>query len=191
MRLDKDERHSLLLEVGLRVFGEQPYDELSIDDLARHAGISKGLLYHYFPTKRDFYVGTVREAARRLAEETNTPASLPPLERLERGLNAYLNFVERNSKAYAALMRGGIGADREVAQIIEQTRQELVDRIMVDVPRLEQASARASLKLALRGWVGFVEATAVEWALESNPSRRSMIELWTRVLFVVVPPLVD
>jgi len=186
-RLGKDERQTQLLELGLREFALQPYDELSIDELAKRAGISKGLLYHYFPTKRDFYVATVREAARRLTEETLTADSLPPLERLERGLMAYLDFVERHSKAYAALMRGGIGADPEVAAIIEGTRQDLIARMMVGTPAPESAAERASLKLALRGWIGFVEATAIEWALEHKPSRRALIELWSRVLFAVVP----
>ncbi len=184
-RLGKDERQTQLLELGLREFAAQPYDEISIDELAKRAGISKGLLYHYFPTKRDFYVATVREAARRLTEETMTPESLPPLERLERGLMAYLDFVERHSKAYAALMRGGIGADPDVAAIVERTRQDLIARMMVGTPAPESAAARASLKLALRGWIGFVEATSVEWALEHKPSRRVLIELWSRVLFTL------
>jgi AcrR family transcriptional regulator len=183
-RLDKDERHGRLLEVGLRVFAERPYDELSIDDLAKRAGISKGLLYHYFPTKRDFYVETVREAARRLAEETMTPETLPPLERLTHGLEAYLDFVHRHGKAYAALMRGGIGADPEVASIIEQTRQDLISRIMVGAPISDREPL---VEVALRGWVGFVEATAVEWALSAKPSRKALVELWLRVLFVAVP----
>ena len=49
-----------------------PYDALSIDSLAREAGSSKGLLYRYFPTKRDDYVATVQEAARVLRQETVT-----------------------------------------------------------------------------------------------------------------------
>ena len=185
--MGKDERQSQLLELGLREFASRPYDELSIDELAKRAGISKGLLYHYFPTKRDFYVATVREAARRLTEETAAPESLAPLERLERGLEAYLDFVERHSKAYAALMRGGIGADPEVAAIIETTRQDLIARMMVGIPVPESANARAQVKFALRGWIGFVEATSIEWALEHKPSRRALIELWSRVLLAVIP----
>ena len=67
-RLDVDARRRQLLALGTALFGSRPYDEVSIDEVARTAGISKGLLYHYFPTKRDFYVATVREAAAELVE---------------------------------------------------------------------------------------------------------------------------
>lgn len=185
-RLDKDERQSRLLELGLQAFASSPYDELSIDDIAKKAGISKGLLYHYFPTKRDFYVATVREAARKLTEETETPDTLPPVERLEKGLRAYLDFAERHDKAYMALMRGGIGADPEVAAIVEETRESLALRIMEGAP-VPAARDREALRLALRGWIGFVEATAIEWLPRRGVSRKALVELWTRVLFTVAP----
>ena len=72
-RLDVDERRRQLVELGLDLFGSRSYDEVSIDELAAAAGISKGLLYHYFPTKRDFYVATVREAAAQLVARTSMP----------------------------------------------------------------------------------------------------------------------
>ncbi len=59
-RLDVEERRKQLVALGNELFSKRTYDEVSIDELARAAGISKGLLYHYFPTKRDFYIATVR-----------------------------------------------------------------------------------------------------------------------------------
>jgi AcrR family transcriptional regulator len=91
------------------MFSEHSYDEVSIEDLARAAGVSKGLLYHYFPTKRDLYVATLEHSARQLVEMTTTDRSAPPDERVRRGLETYLDFVERHGKAYVALIRGGIG----------------------------------------------------------------------------------
>ncbi|MBW2509289.1 MAG: TetR/AcrR family transcriptional regulator, partial [Deltaproteobacteria bacterium] len=70
-RLQVDVRRQQLLELGLELFASQSYDELSIDEIARRAGVSKGLLYHYYPSKRAFYVAAVREAARQLLEETD------------------------------------------------------------------------------------------------------------------------
>src|SRR5690242_4164925 len=66
VRLDVDERRAQLVALGLAEFGTRTYDDVSIDLIAQAAGISKGLLYHYFPTKRAFYVACVREAAARL-----------------------------------------------------------------------------------------------------------------------------
>src|SRR5437773_1276863 len=105
-RLDVDERRAQLVRLGIDLFAARTYDEVSIDELARSAGISKGLLYHYFPTKRDFYVATVREGSKQLLDRTVTPDDMPPLERLRFGLDAYLDYVERHGPAYAALLRG-------------------------------------------------------------------------------------
>src|SRR5688572_23691931 len=69
-RLQVDERRAQLLALGLQLFTDHTYDELSIDDIAGAAGISKGLLYHYFPSKRDYYVEVVRMAAGHLVERT-------------------------------------------------------------------------------------------------------------------------
>ena len=70
-RLGVDERRAQLLELGLQLFSDHSYDELGVDDIARAAGISKGLLYHYFPSKRDYYVEVVRRAAGELLARTD------------------------------------------------------------------------------------------------------------------------
>ena len=90
-RLDTDARRAQLLALGLEVFARQPYDEVSIEDLAERAAISKGLLYHYFPTKRDYYAAVVREAARQLVTLTDLPEAMPPAQRLLEGLSRYLS----------------------------------------------------------------------------------------------------
>src|SRR3954447_20353749 len=69
-RLENDARRAQLLELAQAAFAARSYDEVSIDDVARAAGVSKGLLYHYFPTKRDLYIAGLREAARQLIERT-------------------------------------------------------------------------------------------------------------------------
>lgn len=107
-RLDVDERRAQLIALGLEQFSDRPYDEVSIDEIAAAAGISKGLLYHYFPTKRDFYAAAIGEAARHLLETTQTPDTVPALERLRAGIGAYLAYVEQHGAAYTALFRGGI-----------------------------------------------------------------------------------
>src|SRR5947199_2999266 len=115
-RLETEERRAQLLALGVEAFGKTAYDDVSIDDIAQAAGISKGLLYHYFPTKKAFYAATVREAAGALLALTNTPEDEPPLDRLRNGLDAYLDFVREHAAAYATLMKSGVGVDREIAR---------------------------------------------------------------------------
>src|SRR6185295_2252912 len=118
IRLDTDERRAQLLRLARNAFSARSYDDVSIDDLAREAKISKGLLYHYFPTKRDLYVAGLSEIAEELVERVmSVPQDLPPLEGVRSGLDAYLDHVSQHARAFVSLMRGGIGSDPEVAQV--------------------------------------------------------------------------
>jgi AcrR family transcriptional regulator len=170
VRLDIDERRRQLLELGKRAFAERAYDDVSIDDIARAAGISKGLLYHYFPTKRDLYVAGLREIAADLVAKTNTiPSDLPPIDRVRAGLDAYLDHVGKQASAYIALMRGGIGSDPEVIAVIEGTRGQLIDQILDRAGGTPIAAGAGQLfRLAVRGWIGFVEAVTIEWLADHH-----------------------
>ncbi len=181
-RLDVDERRRQLVELGTALFSSRTYDEVSIDEVARTAGISKGLLYHYFPTKRDFYVATVRQAARQLMDRTKTPDQMDPLDRLRTGLDAFLDYVADHSVAYQALLRSGIGADTEVASIIDETREAFCARLVAGF------EARGDLaSLALRGWVGFVEAASLGWvASRDRVSREAVRDMLIAVAVTVV-----
>jgi AcrR family transcriptional regulator len=174
-----DARKEQLLALGMSLFAAKSYDEVSIDEIARKARVSKGLLYHYFPTKRDFYVAGVREGARQLLEETKPAEGADPLENLRNGLRAYLNFVRRNGKGYVGLLRGGIGSDAEVAEILDRTRGAFVDRALAQLPRPRRV---AVLKVGLRGWIGFVEALATEWVLRPTVGPDALVSLAEAVL---------
>src|SRR5438046_1699218 len=104
-RLSIDERREQLVGLGVDIFSERPYDEVSIDDIAAAAGISKGLLYHYFAGKRGLYVEVVRAESERLREVTHTAGDDPT----RAGLDAFLSYVDGRKQAWAALVRGGVG----------------------------------------------------------------------------------
>ena len=183
-RLGVDERRAELLELGLELFATASYETLSIDAIARAAGISKGLLYHYFPSKRDYYTATVRLAADRLLNatlEATESDDVPPLDLLHRGLSAYLDFVERHGQTYAALLRTGIGTDPEILTVIEGTRDAFVDRLAERLGLGDEGQGPL-LRLALRGWVGFVEVTSLSWLSENTISRETLAELMSETL---------
>ncbi len=159
-RLQVDERRAQLLDLGLQLFTDHTYDELSIDDIAAAAGISKGLLYHYWPSKRDFYVEVVRRAAGHLVERTAEAGVDASPDSLLHGLDAYLDFVEQHARSFTAVMRGGVGSDTEVQAIVEAARTAIADRI---ASRLGVTTPTPVLRTALRGWIGFVEAASLDW----------------------------
>jgi len=177
-RLEVDERKSQLLALGVRIFSERSYDEVSVDDLAQAAGVSKGLLYHYFPTKRDFYIAALEQAASDLIARTDTAVATTPEESVMLGLETYLDFVEQHGGAYLALIRGGLGTDPEVYGILERTRATFVERIAAELP----GPASPLLRTLLRGWLGFVEATSTEWLVRRDVTRAELVPMMAAVL---------
>jgi AcrR family transcriptional regulator len=178
IRLENDQRRAQLLALGVQAFSERTYDDVSIDDIAKAAGISKGLLYHYFPTKRDLYLAGLRATAAELIASTNAATSdmtMPPLERMRAGLDAYLDHVSRHARPFVALMRGGIGSDPEVVSVIEGVRATYVERFLEKAEGTPLAglllSNRPLVRLAVRGWIGFVEAASLEWLQKKDVER--------------------
>src|SRR3954453_11051836 len=89
-RLDVDQRRRLLLEEGRSLFTQHPYDELSMATIAREAGISKALLYHYFPSKQAYFIATLQDAAQELLERVRPDDGAPLRDQLEFALDAWL-----------------------------------------------------------------------------------------------------
>jgi AcrR family transcriptional regulator len=195
IRLENDQRRAQLLALAKSAFSNRAYDDVSIDDLARIANISKGLLYHYFPTKRDLYVAGLREIADELVEAVmRVPEDLAPLERVRTSVGAYLDHIARHSRAFVALMRGGIGSDPEVAAVIESVRTRLFEKFLVGSPFANLPPGDARFETAVRGWIGFVEAASIDWCANPRLSSQELRELLAQVLFeimrVVAPALV-
>ncbi len=179
-RLTTDARREQLVALGGEMFSERPFDDVSIDDIAAAAGISKGLLYHYFPSKRDFYVAVVRHSADEMQVVTETDPDLPPLERLSAGLDRYLEYVETHARGYATVLRAGIGSDPEVAAIVEDVRAAMAGRILDDLP--SNGSPRPAVRIAVRGWVGFAEAASLEWLERRELTRDELRDLLIQAL---------
>ena len=187
IRLDTDERRAQLLALAKSSFSQRAYDDVSIDDLARDARISKGLLYHYFPTKRDLYVAGLREIADELVGAiTAVPDDLAPIDRVRAGLDASLDHIARLPQAFVSLMRGGIGSDPEVSAVIEGVRSRLFAQFTHDTPFAAIVAGNLKFETAVRGWIGFVESATIDWAANPRLSREELRELFTSVLFEIL-----
>lgn len=158
-RLDVDERRRRLLELGTELFARHGYEELSMARIAREAGISKALLYHYFPSKQAYFAATLEQAAAELAEVTRPDPGKPPVEQLAAALDAYLGWVERHMGAYDKLIRS-VGAVPEVRELVERVRDETADRILAGLAHGEPEPA---LRAAVRGWLWFMDGAVLDW----------------------------
>ncbi|MCL8025086.1 TetR/AcrR family transcriptional regulator [Nocardioides bruguierae] len=161
VRLSPEQRREQLLDLGVRLLGSRPLDQLSIDVLAEEAGISRGLLYHYFGNKHDFHAAVVRRSADELIARTEPPRTGEPLERLRVSMAGYLDYVDASYAGYVSLVRSAAGGAEELRAIYEETRTVLVDRVFASRPALVADGPMA--RLAVRGWAAFVEESVLAW----------------------------
>ncbi len=178
--LQRDARRQKLLELGLRLFANRSYEDVSIDDVAREAGMSKGLLYHYFGSKRAFYTEVVRHAVDNLLEQLVLDPQRSGPENLQRGLLAWFEFVAQQGDAYLTVMHGGLGVDDAVGPIIDDARRVLVDRI---IEGLEVEVPPPIVRIAVKSWIGAVETAALDWATHRDPDPPAVIEMLMAGLF--------
>lgn len=178
-RLDTEKRREQLVEVGLALFGNQPYDQVSLDEIAYEAGVSRSLIYHYFSDKRMVYLAVLRAVAEQMLAATRTDLNKPAVERLYEGLGAHLDFAEKYSTGYIALMSGGNGNDEEVRALCESYRWEGLEEIVRSLQIVDPAPA---LRIALRGWVGFQEGAILQWLKQRDPDRQELLDLLAAAL---------
>lgn len=188
VRLQIDERRKQLLELGIEVFSTQPYEEISIESLAEAAGISKGLLYHYFRGKREFYVETIRTASEQLRALTKPNPELPPVERLHAAINAHLNYLEEHGAVYTAIYRGGLAIAPEVGKVVEEHRQVVVRWFLRNMGIVRP---RPVLRTALRAWIAMVEGASLDWIAHRELEREDLCQLLMAGYFAVLHKAVE
>ena len=170
-RLQVDERRKQLLDAGAELFARHSYDELSMAKIARAVGISKALLYHYFPSKQAYFQATLEQAAAELAATVQPNPDLPPVEQLADSLDAYLGWIERNADAYAKLI-ASVGAVPEVRELVERVRNETADRILAGI---SPHGAAPPLRAAVRGWMWFMDGAIMDW-IEHRDIERARLQ---------------
>jgi len=178
-RLDVDERRRRLLDLGRSLFTRHAYAELSMSAIAREAGISKALLYHYFPSKQAYFVATLQEAAAELAERVRPDPAAPPAVQLSSALDAWLGWVDDNRAAYGKLMRGA-AAVAEVRQLIDRVRDDTAALIVAAL--WGAPGAPPEVRVAVRGWLWFMDGACLDWVEHRDLDRRQLHALLLGVL---------
>jgi AcrR family transcriptional regulator len=179
-RLDVDERRRRLLELGRELFARHSYEELSMARIAREAGISKALLYHYFPSKQEYFAATLATAADQLRELTEPDPSLPPIEALSSSLDAYLAWIEANQLAYAKLIQGAT-SHAEVRTLIDQVRDATSARIVEGIAAGRPVPGQ--VRAAVRAWLWYMDGACTDWVEHQDYTREQLRNLLLGTLF--------
>ncbi|MEU2358040.1 TetR/AcrR family transcriptional regulator [Streptomyces misionensis] len=160
-RMGVEERRQQLIGVALDLFSRRSPDEVSIDEIAAAAGISRPLVYHYFPGKMSLYEAALQRASEELKARFTEPHEGPLGTRLLRVMSRFFEHVDEHGPGFSALMRGGpaVGSTTTNA-LIDSVRQAAYDQMLA---HLGIADAPPRLELVIRSWISLAESTALIW----------------------------
>jgi AcrR family transcriptional regulator len=171
-RMSAEDRKKQLVKIGLMMLRDQPIHDLSIDAIAGEAGISRGLLFHYFPSKRDYYLAVISAAGRRLLRVTKPDETLAPEQQLREMLVQFVAFITRRRTAYISFVRGAAGGDDYAVEVYDETRARLTKRILTYLGTPEVADEPTSREyLRIHAWLSYAEDLAIEWSGLPEPDR--------------------
>ena len=186
-RLSPEERRAQLLDLGVRLLATRSLDELSIDLLAEEAGISRGLLYHYFGNKHAFHEAVVRRAADDLIAQTAPPVDGDPIQRLMVSVGAYLTYVEHNYEGYLSLVKGAFSGNETMRAIYDEARSALTDRIFREDVESQLLPDTPVTRLVARGWAAMCEQLVLGWVEEpGGVAREELLAIMTGSLPALV-----
>ncbi|KUJ66287.1 TetR family transcriptional regulator [Streptomyces albus subsp. albus] len=187
LRLSPAERRSRLIEVGARLFAAKPYDEVLMEEVAQCAGVSRALLYRYFPNKRDLFAAVYQQAADRLVAETGPAPGASLREQLSDGLDAHFDYFAANRHTVLAANRV-LAGDPVIQAVITEELAALRDRLL-DATELRGGRSE-TVSAVLMGWLLFVRTMSVEWLAQQTFSRTELREICVGALLGALGPVV-
>jgi AcrR family transcriptional regulator len=183
-RLEPDARREQILDCAVRLFGERPYAAVSTTDIAREAGVARGLLNHYFGTKRDLYLEVVRKLVH-LPDLDDAQVSTGPLRtRVQRSVEWFLDVVSVHAKTFVAVTGAeGVGDDPEIERILAAADDRAARKV------LETVGLSADVpdhRAVIRAYGGLVKAAVREWVRGETLTREQVQLLLSQALITIV-----
>jgi len=187
VRMSPEDRRRQLVAIGLRKFVERPVQDLSLDEVAAEAGVSRGLLFHYFPTKTDYHRAVVEAARRRVARNVSPDDGIVGDPAVRQVVERFLDQVTRRRDSYVALVLGR-------APIARSAGGEGAGGVREEVATLVLAATALPVDAGpvVRGWVAYLEERALQWSAlapaERDAGRAALVDHCTRALAVLTSP---
>ena len=156
----RDERREQIFEAALELFADRGLAATKITDIARRAGISQGLLYHYFGSRRELLRAAIARRFEAMAE--HVVADSRGLSFVERRLRTFQSSATIHDSQLRALL--GIDGDDTVdpmpryEEMLSRLRQDVIDG---DIDRGHDLEAlQVALSALIRGYRIFREQYA-------------------------------
>ncbi len=187
-RLEKDERREQILLCARKLLSERPASTVSMTEIARTAGVTRGLLNHYFGTKRELELEVVRQMVH--VPDPPTPGELEGRtvrEVVAEFMDDWLEMVSRNRAAwFSALGAEGFGSDPEIEAILEEAREAAATRLITPFLAADASLSDRQLRPILRAYSALAEATTREWLQRRRLTRAQASLFLTESLLSLV-----
>lgn len=184
-RLSPEQRRAQLIAIGVAFLAEHPLDELTIDELATRAGVSRALIFHYFDSRQGVERAIVTTARDSLLLATEPRLELAPRERVHDTLMRIAGFVREHSGTFSSLIRGVASGAPEVRAIVDESRELNAQRLLQAFTELGNADTPA-LRVALRAWVAFTEDVLLELVVDRRIDDEAVVDFLEQTLEGVV-----
>lgn len=185
IRLTPDERRAQLVATGVNFLSDHPLDELTIDELAERAGVSRALIFHYFETRQGMHRAVVTTARDALLTATEPRPELPPRERVHDTLERIAMFVREHRGTFFSLVRGVASGDPAVRAVVDESREKNAAHLWEALTEIGEPDSRA-LRITLRAWVSFAEEIFVTLAVGDDADRDAVVAYLERSLEAAV-----
>ncbi|WP_165960725.1 TetR/AcrR family transcriptional regulator [Actinocrispum wychmicini] len=185
-----DRRHRLLRAAG-ELFAERPYDQVTTVAIAKRAHVAYGLIAHHFGNKRGLYLATIEHAANSLREARAAvlDQATDPVERLRLALDRHIAYAEDNAAGFLAVLRGGLGADDDVQDIIETLQRGVIQQILDEIGATEPYPP--VLRTVMRGWLGYFNEVVIDHLRHRDVPRATLVDLAVSAFRTAVATALD
>lgn len=173
--------------MAARQFAERPYDEVLMEDVAERAGVSRALLYRYFPSKRDLFAALYRQVAERLLDLTRLHPADDLADQLAQGLDVHIAYFAENRNTVLAANRV-LAGDRLIQTIITGELDALRERLLAVLP-VTDAGTRQAVSGVLKSWLVFVQVLCVDWLTEPTCTRTELRDVCVGAVLGALRPL--
>lgn len=189
-RLSPEDRRAQLVAAGVNFLTDHTLDELTMDELARLAGVSRALLFHYFDTRQGMHLAVVTTARDSLLDATVPRQDLAPREQIRDTLLRITLFVQQHRGTFYSLVRGTASGAPAVRTIVDESRELNAQRLSDAFIELGMADTTL-LHIALRSWVAFAEETLISLAIERDTAADDVVRFLEATLHGMVNSIRD
>lgn len=175
-------RRRQLVELGVEMARTMPLESVTMEAVAEAAGVSKGLIFHYFESKADFHLCVITEQAQAMLDRTEPQEELgDPIAILKASMSAYVDYVADNGSGYVGVIRGAASADEAIRAVADRTRAAMTERILSRADRIGVERTPA-VEMGIAGWIAFVEEMVVRWIDDPVMTREELVDVFVATL---------